>query len=97
MENKTKNFLQSAEWRKFQENTGKRTFFIEKEGSASSADRFSASLIEHDLPIVGKYFYTPRGPIFSAEAEKTPNSKFRISNEFPMTNGQISNGFKIQN
>ena len=97
MENKAKNFLQSAEWRGFQKSVGRKTFFVESNGSASSADRFSASLIEHDLPIVGKYFYCPRGPIFSAEAERILNSEFRISNEFPMTNDQISNGFKIQN
>jgi lipid II:glycine glycyltransferase (peptidoglycan interpeptide bridge formation enzyme) len=50
------NFLQSNEWRKFQEAFGRKTFHV-------SSDNFSASIIEHKLPIVGSYFYIPRGPI----------------------------------
>lgn len=49
-------FLQSEQWRKFQEATGKKTFHVE---GAS----FWANIIEHRLPIVGKYFYIPRGPL----------------------------------
>jgi peptidoglycan pentaglycine glycine transferase (the first glycine) len=49
-------FLQSEEWRKFQEATGKRTFNISGEG-------FWANIIEHQLPVAGKYFYIPRGPL----------------------------------
>lgn len=60
-------FLQSEEWRKFQAATGKRTFHI-------SADGFWANIIEHTLPIVGKYFYIPRGPIFM-------NHEARIMNQ----------------
>ena len=55
-----KEFLQSEQWRKFQEAFGRRTFSI-------SSESFSASIIEHDLPIVGKYFYIPRGPIISEQ------------------------------
>ena len=55
MENKAKNFLQSAEWRKFQESASRKTFFVENDG-------FSASLIQHDLPVAGKYLYIPHGP-----------------------------------
>jgi lipid II:glycine glycyltransferase (peptidoglycan interpeptide bridge formation enzyme) len=56
-ENKAKkDFLQSEEWRKFQAATGLKTFKIE-------ADGFWASIIEHRLPLVGKYFYIPRGPV----------------------------------
>lgn len=51
-------FLQSDLWRKFQENVGRKTHLIQNED-------FSASIIEHILPMVGKYFYVPRGPIFS--------------------------------
>jgi lipid II:glycine glycyltransferase (peptidoglycan interpeptide bridge formation enzyme) len=51
-------FLQSDEWRKFQESVGRRTFSIFEEN-------FRASIIEHKLPMVGKYFYVPRGPIFN--------------------------------
>src|ERR1035437_8851515 len=63
------NFLQSAEWRKFQESVGRKTFFVENAN-------FSASLIEHALPIVGKYFYCPRGPIV-----RITNQESRIMNE----------------
>jgi len=71
--NQNSNFLQSAEWRKFQESVGRKTFFVENDG-------FSASLIQHDLPVVGKYLYIPHGPIFLAEAERISNFKFQISN-----------------
>ena len=49
----SKNFLQSEEWRKFQESVGHRTFNI-------SGDGFWTNIIEHKLPIVGRYFYIPR-------------------------------------
>lgn len=49
-------FLQSEEWRKFQEVAGRKTYHLE-------ADDFSAVIVEHDLPIVGSYFYCPRGPV----------------------------------
>jgi peptidoglycan pentaglycine glycine transferase (the first glycine) len=51
-------FLQSEEWRKFQESVGRKTFCV-------SWKNFHSSIIEHKLPIVGKYFYIPRGPIMS--------------------------------
>lgn len=50
-------FLQSEQWRAFQESFGRRTHALESAG-------FRASVIEHALPIVGKYFYVPRGPVF---------------------------------
>jgi lipid II:glycine glycyltransferase (peptidoglycan interpeptide bridge formation enzyme) len=46
-------FLQSQEWRKFQENAGRKTF------SVSVGDR-NINIIKHKLPIIGKYFYVPR-------------------------------------
>jgi lipid II:glycine glycyltransferase (peptidoglycan interpeptide bridge formation enzyme) len=49
-------FLQSDEWRKFQESVGRKTYNISSEG-------FHSNIIEHQLPIVGKYFYVPRGPV----------------------------------
>lgn len=49
-------FLQSEEWRKFQENTGKRTFHVESDG-------FWVNIIERTLPVVGRYFYIPRGSV----------------------------------
>jgi peptidoglycan pentaglycine glycine transferase (the first glycine) len=51
-------FLQSEEWRKFQEAVGRKTYNI-TEGS------FWANVIEHKLPIVGRYLYVPRGPVIS--------------------------------
>lgn len=50
------NFLQSDIWRKFQKAVGHKTLVI-REGD------FSASIIEHQLPVVGKYFYIPRWPL----------------------------------
>ncbi len=67
-------FLQSEQWRKFQETTGKNTFSISEDG-------LKANIFEHSLPIVGKYFYIPRGPIFLANAEEIPNPKSEIRNK----------------
>ncbi|MFZ2975939.1 MAG: peptidoglycan bridge formation glycyltransferase FemA/FemB family protein [Candidatus Moraniibacteriota bacterium] len=67
-----KNLLQSKEWRKFQEAVGRKTFEITSSALRAPSPYkgegdfcFSASMIEHELPIVGKYFYIPRGPIIS--------------------------------
>jgi len=49
-------FLASGVWREFQEAAGKNVFHIGEDG-------FSASIIEHGLPLVGKYLYVPRGPV----------------------------------
>ena len=105
-DNLNNNFLQSQEWREFQESVGRKTFFVESEDSCpsassadKSADRFSASLIEHDLPIVGKYFYIPRGPL-----AEISNDKFQISlpkadqpgagNKTQSSNDKIKNGMR---
>ena len=48
-----KDFLQSEEWRKFQEAVGRRTFNVSEGG-------FRVNIVEHKLPIVGNYFYVPR-------------------------------------
>ncbi len=61
-------FLQSEEWREFQEATGKKTFHIESEN-------FWANIIEHELPIVGRYFYIPRGPIIGEEEQTNSEQK----------------------
>jgi len=63
-------FLQSEHWRKFQESVGKKTFLI-------SGDDIYASIITHRLPIVGNYFYIPRGPV-----AKIFNFQFSIFNQF---------------
>jgi len=49
-------FLASGVWREFQEAAGKNVFHIGEDG-------FSASIIEHSLPLIGKYLYVPRGPV----------------------------------
>lgn len=64
-----KNFLQSLEWIKFQEALGQKTFQIESE-------IFDAFIIEHSLPIVGKYFYIPRGPVLN-EQKKLDKESFQ--------------------
>jgi peptidoglycan pentaglycine glycine transferase (the first glycine) len=65
------NFLQSSEWLKFQEAVGRKTHIFER-------DNFSANLIEHKLPVVGKYFYVPRGPIFQCYSERSEESQTNI-------------------
>lgn len=47
-----KDFLQSEEWRKFQEAAGRRTFLIS-----------DVSIIKHTLSVVGSYLYVPRGDV----------------------------------
>ncbi len=76
-------FLQSEEWRKFQEAAGRKTFRLYN-------DTFYASIIEHQLSIVGKYFYVPRGPVCHPErAERVEGSnefnKLDSSTMFGMT------------
>lgn len=75
---KNKDFLQSVEWRKFQESVGRKTFYVEQ-------GNFSASIIEHKLPIAGSYFYVPRWP-----SARIFNFQFSISNQFSNFNDQIS-------
>ncbi len=55
-----RDFLQSNEWRKFQEEVGRKTYHLETES-------LWANVIEHQLPIIGKYFYIPRGPIIKSD------------------------------
>ena len=67
-----KEFLQSEEWMKFQEATGKEVVRISSNG-------FSANGILHTLPLIGKYLYVPRGPIVG-----TKNQESRIKNGMQM-------------
>jgi peptidoglycan pentaglycine glycine transferase (the first glycine) len=66
----TGEFLQSRDWLKFQESVGRKTFHVEGEN-------FLANIIEHNLPIAGKYFYIPKGPIFSGDMN---HEKLNINN-----------------
>jgi len=71
-------FLQSSEWQKFQAAVGRKTHNI-------SADGFWANIVEHTLPVVGKYFYVPRGPVMPIF-----NFQFSISKQFSNLNDKIS-------
>jgi peptidoglycan pentaglycine glycine transferase (the first glycine) len=64
-------FLQSDHWRRFQDNFGRKTFSLRQEDGQPVA---FANIVTHNLPIVGDYFYVPRGPIL------IQNSKFTIQN-----------------
>ncbi len=79
MENEPQNleFLQSSQWRQFQASVGHRTFFLENEG-------FLASIIEHELPVVGRYLYCPKGPVVELETQSVEremqNTKLLVQN-----------------
>jgi peptidoglycan pentaglycine glycine transferase (the first glycine) len=86
---KINEFLQSDQWRKFQESVGRRTFCISPHPSplpkkGEGKFYFYASIIEHELPIVGKYFYIPKGSIIEnpkseiLNPKQIPNSKSEI-------------------
>lgn len=53
-------FLQSEMWRAFEEREGHPTFHFENEGLWANA-------IEYRLPVVGTYWYVPRGPVMNEE------------------------------
>lgn len=60
MNQRRSEFLQSKEWLAFQEAFGRKTHFIQEEA-------FSCGVVEHTLPLVGKYFYLPRGPVIEEQ------------------------------
>ena len=62
----TRDFLQSKEWRNFQESFGRKTFFV-------GGEKKGLSIIEHRLPIVGKYLYIPKG--FNFQFPTSPASQ----------------------
>jgi len=74
-------FLQSEDWRKFQEASGTNNYTI-SESSDNGEFIYHANIIEHKLPIVGSYFYIPRGPVFE-------NFKFQILNFKSSPNDKI--------
>lgn len=78
--NQNKIFLQSVEWQKFQEAVGRKTYRIENDG-------FSASIVGHILPIVGKYFYVPRGPVFSCHSERNVAESKNLDSDSSTTVG----------
>ena len=73
-------FLQSDHWRKFQESVGRKTYLLSLEDDSNLIAH--ASIIKHTLPIVGSYFYAPRGPIF-----KDQRSKIKDQNDISKLKG----------
>lgn len=61
-------FLQSREWMDFQECAGKKTVHFE-------GDDGLATIIEHTLPLVGNYWYIPRGPVIAPNAYASESTK----------------------
>lgn len=79
-----KEFLQSSEWKNFQESVGRKTFNISTSPQPSPCKGegefgFCANIIEHKLAIVGKYFYIPRGPIMSTESNFDFNALINLA------------------
>ncbi|HEX7586155.1 MAG TPA: peptidoglycan bridge formation glycyltransferase FemA/FemB family protein [Patescibacteria group bacterium] len=74
-------FLQSEEWRKFQEAVERKTFNVSLPSPPTLLPRgegelfFWANIIEHELPLVGKYFYIPRGPVTCHPEQSATESK----------------------
>jgi lipid II:glycine glycyltransferase (peptidoglycan interpeptide bridge formation enzyme) len=59
-------FLQSTHWFDFQKKLGEEAFFVETTNN-------KVLIIENKLPLVGSYFYIPRGPVFGSD--KKDNQK----------------------
>jgi lipid II:glycine glycyltransferase (peptidoglycan interpeptide bridge formation enzyme) len=77
-------FLQSENWLKFQEATGKRVVRF-------SEGEFLANGIVHKLPIASIYLYVPRGPI-----GKISNFKFQISKFIEKAKGERAGWIRIE-
>jgi len=67
-------FLQSEDWKKFQEAWGRKTHNISNSDDDEELTAY-ANIITHKLPIVGNYFYIPRGPIVAKSKIQNPNDK----------------------
>jgi peptidoglycan pentaglycine glycine transferase (the first glycine) len=86
MENKTDNFIQSNSpdggflqsvcWRHFQESVGRKTFSLEEKDEDGEILAIS-NIIMHNLPIVGRYFYVPRGPVVCNMKHVTYNNEIK--------------------
>lgn len=64
-------FLQSKDWSNFQIDLGRQVIRI------GDDDNFNALILKYELPVVGSYFFVPRGPIV-----KITNSKLQIKNKY---------------
>ncbi|OGI25030.1 MAG: hypothetical protein A3J76_02230 [Candidatus Moranbacteria bacterium RBG_13_45_13] len=76
-------FLQSVYWRRFQEKYGRKTHTISISGESDEPVMFS-NIIEQSLPIVGRYFYLPRGPIFEKSQIPNPNIQINPKSQIPI-------------
>jgi peptidoglycan pentaglycine glycine transferase (the first glycine) len=70
-------FLQSEYWRKFQKSVGRKTHNISESSDAGEFLAF-ANIITHKLPVVGDYFYVPRGPILSRNTKRATQNTNKI-------------------
>ncbi len=80
-------FLQSNEWKNFQEAVGRKTYHLEGES-------FWANIIKHQLPIVGKYFYIPRGPILKKSSLE--NNKERLKKIIKLAKKEKAGWIRIE-
>ncbi|MFA6193740.1 MAG: peptidoglycan bridge formation glycyltransferase FemA/FemB family protein [Parcubacteria group bacterium] len=86
-------FLQSGHWRSFQEVWGRKAHSISASGNNGEPLVF-ANIIEHVLPIVGKYFYIPRGPVACNTKHVTCNNKIqKFLNELVYLAGKNNAGW----
>ena len=69
-------FLQSEYWKKFQAEWGSETHSVSSSDDGGKLSAY-ASIITHTLPVAGKYFYVPRGPVV-----KISNFQFPIFKQF---------------
>jgi len=74
-------FLQSVYWWKFQESYGRKTFELE-EKDENGDTLIYAYVIAHTLPVVGDYFYVPRGPVLSRNTKHKTRNTSRTQNFF---------------
>lgn len=68
-------FLQSESWLRFQESTGRIAVRFSGEG-------FLANGIVHELPVMGKYLYVPRGPVVNGDKRQATSGMKEWMREF---------------
>ncbi len=73
-------FLQSEYWQRFQESVGRKTHNISEANEDGKLVAY-ANVIEHTLPIAGKYFYIPRGPIIENSKSNLNDKIYEFLND----------------
>lgn len=89
-------FLQSVYWQKFQESVGRKTYNLE-EGDKDGNTTILANIVVHRLPIVGNYFYVPRGPIFEKSQIQNPNIQINPKSQIQIFFNKLINLGKQNN